>query len=375
MVPPTKRFIYLVSGLSLAKHISYSHQLELLARHLTLRGHHALLIGKSRVQNFSGYPVPASSENLLKLELTDYTGNTLKPLLENYPARATILLGYPDQFDFFVENKHGYPVYLWAQFSRTPAILPKHVDIIPLTYLTAIHVVNAGGALPRAIIPHGVDSNRFQPISRAAKASAKERIGYHFSCSIVLCVGANSTRKRYDLLLEAFSRVYHRVKDAHLLIKTDRDARPGGFNLAKIAGDAGIAERVKIITGDVSVEELSLLYGISDVYVHPAEWEGFGIPVIEAMACGLPVLTHPVQGPGEIIHSSDLLTWKSKVILDGEVVLRRVDPAALAERIVETLTNHELAKKVGRLGRHTVVKRYDIRRVAELWENTMRTFG
>ena len=360
------KYIYLVSGLSITRRISFTHQLELLGRVFVLYGYKVVLLG-----NADNAQRSEESERLRVMDVAGYNHDTLSPLLDRFPPYAVILLGYPDQFAYFAEDHIAFPVFLWSQFSRAPKSLPERFEIIPLTYLSAIHVVNSGGRLPATVIPHGVDTEIFRPISLKEKWSNRTAMGLPEESSILLSVGANSYRKRFDLLLKAFSFVCRKNTRSYLLIKTDIAGKSGGFDLGKLCKAIGISDRVMILSGEFTDDKLSRLYAMSDVYVHTAEWEGFGIPIIEAMACSLPVVTHPVQGPAEILPYTEIMAWDSEVLMDSNTALRQVNPHNLSEKIIQCITNPGLARRTGEMGRRAAVENFDIRSIAKIWENTM----
>ena len=125
--------------------------------------------------------------------------------------------------------------------------------------------------------------------------------------------------------------------------------------------------RISIIHRELKETDLAALYASADMYVHTAEWEGFCIPVIEAMACGLPVVTHPVQGPGELVPYPDLLVSGSKTVNDGDVNLLIADPGAYAGAIIKFATDPSIAARMSAEGRSATVQRFDIRIVARKW--------
>ena len=105
--------------------------------------------------------------------------------------------------------------------------------------------------------------------------------------------------------------------------------------------------------------------------MHTAEWEGFCIPIIEAMACGLPVVTHPVQGPGELVPYPDLLVPGSRTIKDGEVMLMEANPRSFADAAVNFANNPTLSRRAAAAGRMAAVNRFDIRIVARQWSRLL----
>lgn len=72
------------------------------------------------------------------------------------------------------------------------------------------------------------------------------------------------------------------------------------------------------------------LYGVMYLYINLSEWEGFCIPVIEAMACGVPVAAQPIQGPAEIFPYQDLIIPESSIHEEEGRVFLHARPDAVA---------------------------------------------
>src|SRR5262249_39972065 len=106
-----------------------------------------------------------------------------------------------------------------------------------------------------------------------------------------------------------------------------------------------------IPTGFVEEEDLPVLYSMADAFVLPSLYEGFGIPLLEAMACGCPIVTSTQGSCPEVVDGSG-------VLVDPR------EPAGIAEGIYKVLTDRELAAGL-------VAKGYQ--RVAEFsWEKCAR---
>jgi glycosyltransferase involved in cell wall biosynthesis len=338
--------VLLVSGLPLSRESSFSRQLRLLGSALIQRGI------ASRVCD----------------------AGAVGALLHCGSARALLLLGYPDQFPFLSQPDLVAPVFLWAQFSRPPApgslgpALP-----VPLTPTTARFL--AGSAALGPVIPHGVDSLLYTPGSAPEKAEARSRLGLGDAFGdafIVGTVAAHTVRKRFDLMVEAFARLKRRRSDALFLIKTDRSLSLDGGDLGRCASRHGVEDSLRVLLGELAAQSMVELYRAMDVYLNLSEWEGFCIPVLEAMSCGVPVVTHPVQGPGEIVPYRDLIAGGSRAEEDGGVKLLRADPEAVAVVLARAADSPQLLAELGRRGRLEVVERYDVRRVAGLWSELFR---
>ncbi|MBN1836737.1 MAG: glycosyltransferase, partial [Spirochaetales bacterium] len=285
--------VLLVSGLSLRRASSFSRQLRLLAAALERRG------VPGRVCS------PAAA----------------LPALRGRGACAAILLGYPDQFPLLAKPVPEVPVYLWAQFSRPsdPAALAAALPV-PLTARSAGFLAAAGCVHIGPVIPHGVDLRLYRPAAPGERARARERLGL-MERFVVGAVGAHTARKRFGLLLETLARLLPRLPQAALLIKTDRPVALDGTDLREQARRLGVGAAVRLVSGTLPAAAMADLYRSMDVYLNLSEWEGFCVPVVEAMACGVPVAAQPGQGPGELVPYGELLVPGSAEEADGATIL------------------------------------------------------
>ncbi len=143
----------------------------------------------------------------------------------------------------------------------------------------------------------------------------------------ILYVGVLEPRKNVPLLLEAYARLAADYPDVPLVI-----AGKKGWMYEEIfrqVTNLGIAERVRFL-GYVPEDDLIGLYNTARVFVYPSRYEGFGLPVLEAMQCGAPVITCDISSMPEVAGDAALLVGLDDApALAGE--LRRVlDDDALA---------------------------------------------
>lgn len=137
------------------------------------------------------------------------------------------------------------------------------------------------------VVPLGVDIDRFNPQVEAMELPTQKSFKFLF-------VGGTLQRKGIDLLLEAYRTTFSRADDVCLVIKdmgtqTFYQGQTAGEEIAALQRDPQCGEIV-YLTEDLPAEELPGLYAACDCLVHPYRGEGFGLPVAEAMACGLPVV-------------------------------------------------------------------------------------
>lgn len=116
---------------------------------------------------------------------------------------------------------------------------------------------------------------------------------YDLPETFVLYLGGYDVRKNVSALLHAFTWVAATLKDQYPLVLAGRlPEKDSAFfpDPRRIARELGIAEYV-LTPGWIEEEDRPLLYAAATVFVYPSRYEGFGLPVLEAMACGTPVVT------------------------------------------------------------------------------------
>src|SRR4051794_38527408 len=203
-----------------------------------------------------------------------------------------------------VEVRHQWPPDLGpAPAGRLALIQPWEFGAIPREWVGPIEenvdevwvpsefvkrmYVESGVAAERVhVVPNGVDLERFTPEGPTLDLDAP---GLH-----LLFVGGLIARKGPDVLLDAYHAAFAGRDDVTLIVKdfgarglygsTDREG------LRAYAG-AGTLPRVVLLEEELSGEQMAALYRSCDVLVHPYRGEGFAMPVLEAMASGLPVVT------------------------------------------------------------------------------------
>jgi len=173
-----------------------------------------------------------------------------------------------------------------------------------------------------AVVPNGVDLQRYSPEGPSLDLDAP---GLR-----LLFVGGAIARKGIDVLLAAYAEAFAGRDDVTLVVKdfgADGVYRGGDrAELARMAADAR-GPSVVHLTETLADDEVAALYRACDVLVHPYRGEGFAMPVLEAMACGLPVVT-TAGGPTDEFCPEEA-GWRipsAKALLPG----RRVGDLPLA---------------------------------------------
>jgi glycosyltransferase involved in cell wall biosynthesis len=132
------------------------------------------------------------------------------------------------------------------------------------------------------LIPLGVDTGVFHPGAEPFPISTEKTFRFLF-------VGGTIERKGFDLLMRAYAEEFTSDDDVSLVVK-DFFYGAGGRELVRdLRRDPGSPE-VRYGYGTMEPRRLGGLFTACDCYVHPYRGEGFGLPIVEAMACGLPVI-------------------------------------------------------------------------------------
>jgi len=172
-------------------------------------------------------------------------------------------------------------------------------------------------------IYNGVDHSIYQPLSRP------QSLEYNITSPFVLHVSHLTEKKNPLVLLEAYSKIIGRT-DADLVICGS--GWPESDFVSDYLSRYELSERVHLL-GYVSEEDLVSLYNVAELFVYPSRHETFGLPVVEAMACGTPVVSSEVYAIPEIAGSyaklcsptsSDELAKSMITLLNDEIERKKM---------------------------------------------------
>jgi glycosyltransferase involved in cell wall biosynthesis len=214
--------------------------------------------------------------------------------------------------------------------SAVRAAATRAARIITVSECTKADVIELLGVDPERIaVTHlGVDA-RFRPPAPAALEAFRARHG--IARPFVLAVGNLEPRKNLAALLRAFARLAPEIP--HDLVLVGAEGWLTGEIHATLAA-LRLGDRIRM-TGFVADEDLPFWYGGADLFAFPSRYEGFGLPVIEAMACGAPVVTSNVSSLPEVAGDAAVLVDPND---DGAIAagMRRVlTDATLADTLRE----------------------------------------
>jgi len=210
-------------------------------------------------------------------------------------------------------------------------------------------------------VPNGVDASRFLPALPSERRQLRERLGLPADRPVILFVGVMSPDKQPQILLDAWLRL-RQAGGADSTLVFVGATNPVLYELADrladrvrtVAEASGFGTDVRLVAPTDAVEDY---FRAADVFVMPSLREGLPIVLLEAMACGLPVIASRLPGSTDAI------------IADGAngFLVTPGDAAGFADRLSRVLTEPAAAAEMGAAARRTVVDRYTIERVAERW--------
>ena len=149
---------------------------------------------------------------------------------------------------------------------------------------------------------------------------------------VVLYVGSETPRQNVPLLLKAFAQIKTKISDIKLLKIGESQSYGARENILEVINNLGLQEDV-IFVGYVPEEEMPKWYNASDVLVYPCDYAGFGLPPLEAMACGTPVITSNTTSLPEVVG-------------DAGIMINPKDVELMADKMYEVLTDSTLNKNM-----------------------------
>ena len=176
----------------------------------------------------------------------------------------------------------------------------------------------------------GVES-RFRPINNVEDFRLKNNL----PSKMILNVGTLEPRKNVVSLIKAFEKLKQKgYKDYKLVIAGEK-----GWLYKQIFKEVEHRDLKKeiLFLGVVKDEDLPMLYNCADMFVYPSLYEGFGLPPLEAMACGIPVITSNTSSLPEVIG-------------DAGIMVDPGDVNSLCEAMYNVLTDKELRCQMSKKG-------------------------
>jgi len=248
------------------------------------------------------------------------------------------------------------------------------------------------------VLPVGCDTDSFIPFSKDDPKiqAVREALGITPDQLMILTVGGDAASKGAQEVMQALAIINKMAPDWKYICKVWPQPRTKDQNLIdlEMATQLGIDKNVLYTTNTISRTFMPYLVGACDIYAAPSRLEGFGMPQVEAGACGKPVVSIKAMGMLDtLIHGETAFLAEvaqrivvNEVLLGGESgfeekhkvvfnVPRTVDYRAnvqdIAKYLMELMSNPALREKMGKAGRERVVANFDYRVVAKRFVQIM----
>ena len=196
------------------------------------------------------------------------------------------------------------------------------------------------------IIENGIDFTKFKD-SDKYRYETRKKLNIKDNEIVIGVVGRLSEQKDPITMIKAFKEVYEENKNVKMLFVGSGNLED---NIKKFAEDNNILDKV-IITG--WVDEVEKFIPAFDIAVLPSKWEGFGLVLIEYMACNKPIVASNVGGISNIINDN----------ING-LLVNKSDCKELAKKIVFLINNRQVVKKIIK-NNNEYRKQYDIKILAD----------
>lgn len=315
-----------------------------------------------------------------------------------YKPNLAIGVGFWGQLPELVihPREHGIEAVPWLVADGWVANYQKELNSLPLILATSKWVketyIRDGVSADRLVVqPIGCDVEAFRPIPHADPRvhAVRESLGVADDEKMILTIGGDGASKGSQEMMHALARIDSEFSKWRYVVKVwnqPRTEKQNQMDLA-LAEELGIRHKVDYVDGVLSREFMPYLYNACDIYAAPSRQEGFGMPHVEAQACGKPVISVDAMGIKEtVIHSeTGYLARPAKwiSITEGEVgpaigypetqTIKFPEPKVIAvranihdleEQVMRLLTDDKLAARLGVAARAHVERSFDYRNVA-----------
>lgn len=241
--------------------------------------------------------------------------------------------------DLYKANKPGWR-FTFARWLEMRAIKNAAL-VLAISENTARDVHRILGVPEDRIVvtPLGVDERFFAHMTPDDLATVRLRFNLPLKGDIILYVGGIDPRKNYPVLLESYAKVCERAREARreepLLvlageIKSDREYP----RLMAKARSLNIEDRIREL-GFVTDDELRCLYATSSVFFFPSLYEGFGLPPLEALAAGAPVVSSNTSCLPEVLGDAAILIDPTKSEVAADALWQVITTPKLSRDLIE----------------------------------------
>ncbi|GMR17648.1 MAG: glycosyltransferase family 4 protein [Gammaproteobacteria bacterium] len=246
-----------------------------------------------------------------------------------------------------------------AKLAGIPVLLTRRVDnpesrgVVAIKYRLYTKIITISEGIKKVLISEGVAPNRIQCIHSAVDTEkykpAPDRnslgpdFGFDKNTKLVAVIAQLIARKGHRYLIDAIPDILSKVPEARFVFFGKGPIEP---DLRKHCDKQGISTKVCFAGFR---DNLDQLLPHLDLIVHPADMEGLGVSLLQAAACGVPIIGTPVGGIPEIVRDG----VNGYLVPPGDVEV-------IASRVIEILGDQSRLSRMGKAGRELVKKEFSI---------------
>ncbi len=175
----------------------------------------------------------------------------------------------------------------------------------------------------------------FKTISISESDEKELRDKFGITKPFLLYTGGSDPRKNLPHLIQAYAKLSLELRSQHQLLLVGKMPEGDVFSLRQVADDAGLHRDELIFSGHVTDDELAQLYNLCKLFVFPSLHEGFGLPALEAMACGVPVIGANVSSLPEVIGLDEALFDPFDIVAISQKMSLVLEDEAFSHRLRE----------------------------------------
>ena len=251
----------------------------------------------------------------------------------NQFSDATLRMDYPHRLNasnskrtyVFMTSEFGYLPNEYLQLNCSLGEAHRNSDVVLITpsNWSKEGLIRSGADSKRvALVPCGIDPIIYKPLEEKERLLLRKQFGIEEDEFVFLSIGGMYGNKGIHLLLRSFVRVLEKYPNARLLLKGADTLFDSRSNLKAMAKEflaaqslaSNVLERVTYIGLPLTFSKVAELYQLADAYVSPYLAEGFNLPVLEAAACGLPVICTKGGSTDDFTNSDFTLHIDSQVV-------------------------------------------------------------
>jgi glycosyltransferase involved in cell wall biosynthesis len=262
------------------------------------------------------------------------------------PVLATI--HHPITVDRRLEMEHAESRWermskaRWYAFTKMQTRVASRMPRIITVSQNSLDDISSDHQVPKErlhVVPVGVDQELFRPLPGVERIPGR----------LITTASADVTMKGLKYLLEALAKLRTEREVSLVVIGREKEGGPS----SRLLDELGLRDIVQFVTG-VPEERIIELYAEAEVAVVPSLYEGFSLPAIEAMSCGVPLVATTGGALPEVVGTDN----------DTALVVPPGDSQALAAKIALALDDPELRARIGAAGRQRVIDRWTWRHTA-----------